>query len=481
MNPSGYDGTHVVTAANTNSVSFANTTTGFTSGGTVQADKWRNVTLPTGDVNITYDPNANTLTSTIQPSKIVNSMVSATAGIEQSKLAMTAASTRANATGITQADRGLASFDSANFTATSGWIGIKANSITRAQMATIGADAILGNTSNVAANPAEVSTGKIVSDGNGIKNSAFTTASNPASPVGAMILVSTADATTGSGVTNTGAANTYAVLPITTNGGANSLVKTDASGNIDVKQLKIDGSKIIDTTTSPNAVVFTTPGGFDYMSVTGTTGSNTGITTYGTLDVTNGTLKTTTLTTGAAATAGTITGTWQVQSSSTLDVTPGTLKTNTITTGSDTLAGTIQGAWTLVGSSKLQATYADLAEYYSASAEYEPGTVLVFGGDAEVTTTTLRDDTRVAGIVTTDPAYIMNEGLEGTRVCIALAGRVPCKVVGRVKKGDLLTTAASAGYAVKAMDPKLGSIIGKALEDKDYGEAGVIEVAVGRM
>lgn len=180
-------------------------------------------------------------------------------------------------------------------------------------------------------------------------------------------------------------------------------------------------------------------------------------------------------------TAGTITGTWQVQSSSTLDVTPGTLKTNTITTGSDTLAGTIQGAWTLVGSSKLQATYADLAEYYSADAEYEPGTVLVFGGDAEVTTTTLRDDTRVAGIVTTDPAYIMNEGLEGTRVCIALAGRVPCKVVGRVKKGDLLTTAASAGYAVKAMDPKLGSIIGKALEDKDYGEAGVIEVAVGRM
>ncbi len=75
----------------------------------------------------------------------------------------------------------------------------------------------------------------------------------------------------------------------------------------------------------------------------------------------------------------------------------------------------------------------------------------------------------------------MNSEQKGIKVCIALAGRVPCKVVGRVKKGDLLTTASTPGYAVKATDPKLGSIIGKALENKDYGEAGVIEVAVGRV
>jgi len=53
--------------------------------------------------------------------------------------------------------------------------------------------------------------------------------------------------------------------------------------------------------------------------------------------------------------------------------------------------------------------------------------------------------------------------------------------VGRVKKGDMLTTSATPGYAVKALNPTLGSIIGKALEDKDYGEAGVIQVAVGRV
>jgi hypothetical protein len=105
----------------------------------------------------------------------------------------------------------------------------------------------------------------------------------------------------------------------------------------------------------------------------------------------------------------------------------------------------------------------------------------VFGGDKEVTTTKSMNDTRSAGVVSTDPAYTMNHAQTGIRVCIALAGRVPCKVVGRVKKGDMLTTAATPGYAVKALNPTLGSIIGKALEDKDYGESGVIQVAIGRV
>ena len=142
---------------------------------------------------------------------------------------------------------------------------------------------------------------------------------------------------------------------------------------------------------------------------------------------------------------------------------------------------TVTGSWTLNAGAKFEATYADLAEYYEGDQEYEPGTVLVFGGDKEVTTTTQLNDTRSAGVVTTDPAYVMNAKQTGIKVCIALAGRVPVKVVGRVKKGDMLTTAATAGYAVKALTPTLGAIIGKALEDKDYGEAGVIQVAVGRV
>jgi hypothetical protein len=122
-----------------------------------------------------------------------------------------------------------------------------------------------------------------------------------------------------------------------------------------------------------------------------------------------------------------------------------------------------------------------LAEYYSADQEYEPGTVLIFGGDSEVTESKLHNDTRLAGVVTTDPGFIMNSELEGLRACIALQGRVPVKVVGIIKKGDMLTTSGIAGHATKSMNPTLGSIIGKALEDKNYSEAGVIEVAVGRM
>ena len=87
---------------------------------------------------------------------------------------------------------------------------------------------------------------------------------------------------------------------------------------------------------------------------------------------------------------------------------------------------------------------------------------------------------KVAGVVSTQPAYMMNQGLQGdTVVQLALLGRVPCKVVGKVKKGDMLTTAGVAGYACKAINPTLGAVIGKALEDFN-GESGIIEVVVGK-
>jgi hypothetical protein len=157
----------------------------------------------------------------------------------------------------------------------------------------------------------------------------------------------------------------------------------------------------------------------------------------------------------------------------------GTLKTTAITTGAEGTAGTIVGDWSLTG--KWQATYADLAEFYSADAEYEPGTVLIFGGTAEVTTTTIGNDSRVAGVVTTNPAYVMNSELEGVRACVALQGRVPVKVLGIIKKGDLITTSSIPGYACKAMNPQVGTIIGKAVADKLDPNKGIIEVAVGRL
>jgi hypothetical protein len=155
---------------------------------------------------------------------------------------------------------------------------------------------------------------------------------------------------------------------------------------------------------------------------------------------------------------------------------------NGLTLSSLTANGTatINGTWQLGAGATFQATYADLAEWYASDAEYEPGTVLVFGGSAEVTTTSISSDTSVAGVVSTNPAYIMNDTQAGVRVCIALQGRVPVKVIGKIRKGDLLTTSTTPGYACKAVNPQVGTIIGKALADKTTEEPGVIEVAIGR-
>ena len=157
----------------------------------------------------------------------------------------------------------------------------------------------------------------------------------------------------------------------------------------------------------------------------------------------------------------------------------GAITTNAITTGSNVTAGTITGDWTLTAGSKLNATYADLAEYYEADAAYEPGTVLEFGGDKEVTIA--EDSTiKVAGVVSTNPAYIMNSLCLGTHtVAIALQGRVPTKVRGKIRKGDMLISGGNGFARPAKTSPMMGTVIGKALENFD-GE-GVIEVAISRM
>jgi hypothetical protein len=125
------------------------------------------------------------------------------------------------------------------------------------------------------------------------------------------------------------------------------------------------------------------------------------------------------------------------------------------------------------------AQYADLAEKYIADAEYAPGTVVVFGGTHEVTVNATDADRKVAGVVSTNPSYIMNGGLEAEYVAtVALTGRVPCLVVGTVRKGDMMV-AAGLGRARAEADPRVGTVIGKALEDFD-GTEGTIEVVVGR-
>jgi len=129
------------------------------------------------------------------------------------------------------------------------------------------------------------------------------------------------------------------------------------------------------------------------------------------------------------------------------------------------------------------ARYADLAERYAADREYTVGTVVVFGGDKEITTTNIKMDTAVAGVISANPAFRMNceAGEDNTHPYVALAGRVPCRVAGKIKKGNIMVTSGIPGVAVAASgDIKVGSMIGKALEDYDSDHIGTIEVAVGR-
>ncbi len=128
------------------------------------------------------------------------------------------------------------------------------------------------------------------------------------------------------------------------------------------------------------------------------------------------------------------------------------------------------------------AEYADLAERYEADAEYAAGTIVKLGGDKEVTQTTEENDVKVFGVVSTAPGFEMNAsaGTDATHPYIALAGRVPTKVIGKVGKGDRIVSSSTAGTGMVAPDDySWKHVVGRALEEKTTDEAGTIEVVVG--
>ena len=128
------------------------------------------------------------------------------------------------------------------------------------------------------------------------------------------------------------------------------------------------------------------------------------------------------------------------------------------------------------------AQYADLAENYLADKPYEPGTVLIIGGSAEVTEVTKQNSPAIAGVVSTEPAHLMNSALEGDNVvAVALKGRVPVKVVGAVRKGDVLIASNTPGHAQAA--PFNGyhagaSAIGVAISENLTSGTGVVEALI---
>lgn len=133
----------------------------------------------------------------------------------------------------------------------------------------------------------------------------------------------------------------------------------------------------------------------------------------------------------------------------------------------DLLANLFQGTATT-------ARYADLAEKYLTDKEYEPGTVVTIGGDAEVRASIFGD--RALGVVSTNPAYMMNSELSGGTY-VALKGRVPCKVIGRVRKGDRLV-ASDNGHAIVASFHQYPDVFAISLETSDESGTKIIEAVI---
>jgi hypothetical protein len=480
-----------------------------------------------GDISLNIDSTANTLDAQINPGVIVNADINASAGIDQTKLTLdnTYATTASGFTGVTASGngttatlsfssssstppyvagqriivsglsvagyngtwtvascttsnvtfsstitgvasggtmrplKGIASFDTTQFTVTDGWVTVKANGVTINRIEQISSYTVLGNSTLSTGSVSQVTFSSVVDLGAGVKKSQYS---------------STGFLRRTNAVSNT-ADGDYSVVEAATGTAAapeaSKIVIRDSNGDfgariIDLSQLKIDANVGIDTST-------TATGGFIRYY---------GYNTVGGILIQSGSLA-----------ADAKTAYWNdAHNFKTKDglsdapITASSIQVGVITTGGNTTPGTITGRWTLTGTSpnesRLQATYsADLAENYEGDKDYEVGTVLVFGGDKEVTTTNVKNDTRVAGVVSNTAAFTMYEACPGLKNLVALQGRVPCKVVGKIKKGDILVTSGIPGVAMAAVgDVKVGTVVGKALKDYDSDHIGTLEIAVGR-
>ena len=184
---------------------------------------------------------------------------------------------------------------------------------------------------------------------------------------------------------------------------------------------------------------------------------------------------------GAVSATGTVTA-GNITTAGTITVNSGAAE-EAIINGAGNAVGNIGSASTYFNQVFAQATtalYADLAEVYEGDADYATGTVVSFGGSKEVTQSQTVNDARVAGVISANPSYLMNNGLTAEhRAVVALTGRVPTLVVGTVAKGDMMVSAGN-GHAQACAAPAMGTVIGKALQDFN-GSSGIIEIVVGRM
>src|SRR6056300_188678 len=533
-------------------------------------------------INVTVNRNASgtEIDFQIEDDTIVNADVNSAAAIAQSKLAMNTAGTRANATGISQSDLGLATFKDTEFTHTNGFVELQTSSSTSTgidpeKLQHQATDTVLGRSAAGDGAVSAIAFDTVLDEGGALRDSEF-----PAYVSGTDVLLRTAAGTytvkdlstastgdtvvlrkTASAGVKAGAIQAEAIilggtatyevlslssttLQIKTPGQATVLEATgtvtgdlavDLKGNLDIGETGVTTESDFQTASGKTgegflAVDWTYTNfleAIDERDATSTgigLGANTGFSEGGADTVTfitNGNVEAKVTTLGVetddirSITANTnltisANGTGIVAISDSMSVSGtatfngnvdfGNATSDTVTftsridsniepdsTANNRNLGASGRQWNTVYAGTFEGTatsaqYADLAENYLADTTYEVGTVLVFGGDEEVTVTDSKGNTRVAGVVSTNPAHLMNSNLEGEHVtAIALQGRVPCKVLGKVAKGDMLVTSAIPGYAIVNNSPGVGQVIGKAVGAKDNDGKGTVEVVVGRV
>jgi hypothetical protein len=273
----------------------------------------------------------------------------------------------------------------------------------------------------------------------------------------------------------------------------------NASLTVNGTTIALGGSATITATATNALTIGTGLSGTSYNGSTGVTITNTGVTsigagtgisvnaTTGAVTVTNTGVTSAAAGTGVSVSAGTGAVTFSIgQAVAASDSPtfagislPSITKTGTSGVGNIGAAGS---TFNTIFARATSALYADLAERYQADCDYPIGTVLVFGGDQEVTESTVSHDTAVAGVVSENPSYLMNAGLQTENsVSLALLGRVKCRVVGVIRSGELLVSSDIPGVACRLESAKYlpGCVIGKAIESYNSTEPGIIEIAVG--
>jgi hypothetical protein len=305
-----------------------------------------------------------------------------------------------------------------------------------------------------------------------------------------------------------------------------TLTSTSVSGNATLANVTVTGNLIANNITATNALVSDTIDVRLANVSSNLTAANANIAT-----ARLGAVSTTSITTGAPTTAGSITGTWTVFGNSSgngINMSTGNISFSASSvngikcdnymyangvsfnpagsynngsvfdflTGSNAVAqfngnitptkvtttelaggGNISGLWQLSPGSRLQATYADLAERFEADSEYEAGTVVELGGINEITAVVDELSDSVFGVISTSAAYMMNSGAgdDKTHPAVAISGRVPVKVTGKIKKGDRLVSAGKGiARAAKLGEASSFNTIGRSLTNKTTDGLGEI-------